>query len=134
MTLDRASVVPRSLIALGVEPALRSSLAATAKGRVVVIDYFASRRCCVVIGDLTGGFAAVPPGPGFVELAEIEGVRIFVETRLVALLGDAGPTLRLAGPPFARHLSVALNEPEQWLDFLERPGILVGKRGLHLRR
>jgi len=41
---------------LGVDARLRDSLAQMAKGRAIVIDYFASRRCSVVIGDLTGDF------------------------------------------------------------------------------
>ncbi len=133
MAVDFVNIVPRCRIRLGVEPSLRASLTGLADGRVVVIDYFASRRCSVVIGDLTGAFERVPPGSGYLEFARIEGVRIFVEDRLVPVLEAAGPTLRLAGPPFARHLSVELDQPERWIDFLERPGILVGK-GLFQRR
>ena len=103
MTIDTGTVVPRSQISLGVEPTLRGSLAQLANGRVLVIDYFASRRCSVVIGDLTGDFEDTPPGPGYVELASIESVRVFAESRLLAVLGDAGPSLRLGGPPCARH-------------------------------
>jgi hypothetical protein len=36
-----------------------------------------------VIGDLTGDFRDVPPGPEYVELATIEGVRVFVAPRLL---------------------------------------------------
>jgi hypothetical protein len=134
MTLDIGPVIPRSQISLGVEPTLRGSLARLADGRVLVIDYFASRRCSVVIGDLTCKFGGEPPGPGYVELAGIAGVRVFVEARLLAMLGDAGPTLRLAGPPFARHLAVELDRPERWIDFLEGPGVLAGKRRFRTRR
>ena len=135
MAVDPGIVVPRSSISLGVEPTLRAALARLAHGRVVVVDYFASRskRCSVVVGDLTGAFEDLPPGPGYVEFARIEGVRIFVESRLLPVLADAGPTLRLAGPPFARHLWVELDQPERWIDFLERPGVLPGK-GLFRRR
>lgn len=59
---------------------------------------------------------------GYVELASFEGVRLFAESRLLAVLGDAGPSLRLGGPPFARHLPVELDRPERWIDFLEGPG------------
>jgi hypothetical protein len=95
---------------------------------VLVIDYFASRRCGVVIGDLTVDFGDEPPGPAYVELAGIESVRVFAESRLLAVLGNAGPSLRLGGPPFARHLAVELDRPGRWIDFLERPGVLAGKR------
>jgi hypothetical protein len=129
-------IVLRSRISLDVEPALRASLARLAHGRVVVIDYFASRskRGSVVIGDLTGAFRDADPGPEYVELARIEDVRIFVESRLLSVFDDASATLRLAGPPFARHLSVELDPPEHWIDFLERPGVLAGKGLLRPRR
>ena len=129
MVVGPGIVVPRSRISLGVVPALRASLARMAHGRVIVIDYFVSRtrRQWVVFGDLTINFAHAPPGPGFVELAGIEGVRIFVESRLLAVLAEAGPTLRLAGAPFARHLVIELELPERWIEFLKGPGVLAGK-------
>ena len=128
MTADPAMVVPRSRLSIGVEPALRAQLARLAAGRTLVIDYFASQRCGVVIGDLTGRFDTEPLGPGYTELASIEGVRVFVESRLRSTLEVAGPTIRLGGPPFARHLAVELHEPEPWIEFLESPGVLAGKR------
>ncbi len=133
-TAETGAVIPRSQISLGVEPALRGSLAQLADGRMIVIDYFASQRCNVVIGDLTGDFGRARPGPGYVELAGIEGVRVFVEERLLPVLRDGGPSLCMAGPPFARHLSVHLDRPELWIDFLERPGVLAGKRRFRSRR
>lgn len=134
MTIDTGDVVPRSRISLGVEPTLRGSLAQMANGRVIVIDYFASRRCSVVIGDLTGDFRGTPPGRGYVELSSLEGVRVFAESRLLAVLGEAGTSLRLGGPPFARHLAFDLDRPERWIDFLEGPGVLAGTRHVGWRR
>jgi hypothetical protein len=134
MTVDTGEVVPRSQISLGVEPSLRGSLAQMANGRVIVIDYFASRRCSVVIGDLTGDFRGTPPGRGYVELASVENVRVFTESRLLGVLGEAGSSLRLGGPPFARHLALELDRPERWIDFLEGPGVLAGKRRVGWRR
>ena len=136
MAADSGIVVPRSRISLGIDPTLRASLARLAHGRVVVIDYVASRirRRSVVIGDLTGAFGDAPPGLGYVEFASVEGVRIFVESRLLAVLDDGGPTLRLAGPRFARHLSVELDRPERWIEFLEGPGVLAGKGFFGRRR
>ena len=99
MTVDTGAVVPRSQISLGVEPTLRGSLAQLANGRVLVIDYFASRGCSVVIGDLTGDFEDTPPGPGYVELASIESVPVFAESRLLAILGGAGTTLPAGRTP-----------------------------------
>jgi hypothetical protein len=134
MTVDTGEVIPRSQISLGVEPTLRGLLAQMANGRVIVIDYFASRRCSVVIGDLTGDFRDTPPGRGYVELSSVEGVRVFAESRLLAVFGEAGSSLRLGGPPFARHLALDLDRPERWIDFLEGPGVLAGKRSVGWRR
>jgi len=128
MTVGSGTVVPRSHISLGLEPTLRGSLTQLADGRMLVIDYFASQRCSLVIGDLTGEFEDTPPGPGYVELTSMEGVRVFTGSRLLGVLEDAGPSLRLSGLPFARHLAIDLDRPECWIDFLERPGVLAGKR------
>ena len=122
------AVIPRSLISIGLDPALRPSFAQAAAGRVLVIDYFASRRCSVVIGDLTCQFRPAAPAGDFVELAPIDGVRVFIEARLRATLGASGPTLRGAGLPFARHLAIELEEPERWIEFLDGPAVLAGKR------
>lgn len=122
------TVIPRSLLSVGLDPTLRAGLPAMAEGKVVVIDYFASRGCCVVTGDLTCALRPTPPATGFTELAPIEGARLFVETRLVPVIRDAGASLRLGGPPFARHLAVDLEAPERWIEFLEQPGILAGKQ------
>ena len=64
----------------------------------------------------------------------IESVRVFAESRLLAVLGDSGSTLRLGGLPFARHLSVELDRPERWIDFLEGRGVLAGTRRFGTRR
>jgi hypothetical protein len=134
MSVETATVVPRSEISLGLAPSLRGRLAQLAASRVVVIDYFASRRCSVVIGDLTVDFEDEPRRPGYVELASVERVRIFAESRLLAILRDAGFTLRLGGPPFARHLAVDLDRPERWIDFLDEPGVLARSRPFLWRR
>jgi hypothetical protein len=134
MTQDSAEVVPRSQVSLGVTTSLRGSLAQMANDRVMVIDYFASQRCGVVIGDLTGDFRDTPPGHGHLELSSVEGVRVFAESRLLAVLGEAGSTLRLGGSPFAQHLAFDLDRHERWIDFLEGPGVLARKRRLGWRR
>ena len=134
--MDEASgtVIPRSLISIGLDPALRASFAGLAAGRLLVIDYFASRRCSVVVGDLTCQFRADRPAGDFIELAPIEGVRVLIEARLRATLAASGPSVRTGGPPFARHLAIELDEPERWIDFLDSPGVLAGKRRFRLRQ
>ena len=134
MSAHMATVVPHTPISLGVEPSLRGSLAHLANGRVLVIDYFASRRCSVVVGDLTADFVEMPPGLGYVEFGSVEGVRVFAEPRLLAVLADTESSMRLSGPPFARHLAIDLDPPERWLDFLDEPGVLIGRRRFKWRR
>jgi hypothetical protein len=116
--------IPRSEIAVGVDAGLRGRLGGVVRDGVVVLDYFTSRRCNVTIGDLTAAVRQVELGPAFAELAPIEGVRIFAERRLLPVLRIAGPGLRLTRGPFGGRLSVTLDRPELWLDFLENPGLL----------
>jgi hypothetical protein len=117
--------IPRSEISIGVDPGLRPRLWALAAGRVLVIDYFASRRCGVTIGDLTAGLRHRRPGAGYVELAPIEGIPVFAETRLLATLREGSPWLHLGGPVFAQHLAVRLDRPELWIDFLDEPSTIA---------
>ena len=116
-----ASPIPRSRLAIGLDPSLRGDLPSLAAGRAILIGFFASRCCTTVwIGDLTAGW--LQPGemrPDLVALAPIEGVDVFVDRRLVELLATAGPTLHLAGPSFARHLAIRLEDAAAWLAFLE---------------
>ncbi|MEP7041306.1 MAG: hypothetical protein ABI864_06995 [Chloroflexota bacterium] len=128
MDVPHNRVVPRSEISIGVEPGLRPELATRARGGMLILDYFASRRCSVVIGDLTAIFRPQPPGEGYLELASIDGIRVFAAKGLMPLLADAGPALQLAGPWFAQHLAVWLDQPERWIEFLEQPGVVAGKR------
>ena len=114
--------IPRSVIAIGLGPELRGRLASMARGRTLLIDFFAS-RCCgsnLAVGDLTARFVD-RAGAGAVELAPVEEVRIAADPHLLELLGSAGPTLRLGGLPFARHLVLDLEDPAAWLDFLATP-------------
>jgi hypothetical protein len=112
-------VIPRSQLSIGLDPTLRGRLAALARGRALLIDFFTSRRCGVTIGDLTVAFRPAPSAAAYAALAPIEGVPVFVESRLVETLRGSGPTLRLSGPAFARHLGISLDRPELWIDFLD---------------
>jgi len=118
---------PRFDVGISIAPTLRDQLAAMAAGRALVIHYFAGARCGSVVGDLTATFRPVPADAAYVQVAAVEGVRVFAESRLLPLFEDGGAGIRLAGPRFARHLAVSLERPERWLDFLERPGVCAGK-------
>lgn len=121
-------VIHRSIVRVGVSPGLRSRLGQLAAGRPLVVGYFVSRRCGVSVGDMTARFDRRGPGRGYVQLATIEGVPMWVDERLLPVLRDAELTLRWGGPLFARHLAISLEPASRWIDFLEQPGVLVGKR------
>ena len=116
---------------MGADAALRGWLRATAKGGSLVVDYFTSRRCSVTIGDLTAEVRPNAPGRGYVELAPVEGVRVYAEVRRLPLLRHAGPSLRLARGVLGRHVAVSLDRPEQWIAFLEGPGVLARRSTSH---
>ncbi len=120
--------IPRSEVSIGIDPALRGRLGAIASNGNLVLDYFASRRCSVTVGDLTADVRTEAPGAGFVELAPVEGVRLYAEARLLPVLREAGPSLREARGVFGRHLAVSLDQPERWIAFLEEPGVLARRR------
>ncbi len=111
-------VVGLSPLLLHAEPSVRAYLRATANGRPLVIDYYASRRGALTVGDLTVGFPRRNLEPRYIEIQAIEDVPVLVERSLLSLL--VGATLRLGGLPFARHLFLALSRPEQWIEFVER--------------
>jgi hypothetical protein len=110
------------MLRLSATPRLREVMSAVARGRPIVIDYYASARCGVVVGDITAGFAPDQPTQDHVRLADLEGVPVFAERRFVPLLEQARPVLdrRL---PVGDWLTMSLDEPERWLDFLEMPGV-----------
>jgi hypothetical protein len=101
---------------------LRSSVRNLASGRTLVLDYFTSARCGVVVGDITARFGVEPSPDTHTSLGELEGVRLFAERRLVPLLDEAGATLEHGRWPFGGRVRVALQRPDLWLEFLERPG------------
>jgi hypothetical protein len=117
--LRRADLMPRSRISIGVDPTFRGSLARLARDRALVISYFASARCGVVVGDLSTSWRSTAPGAKFQRLEAVEGVELFVDARLLEVLASAAPEL---GPPsFLRRgtPTLSLGLPERWLDFLE---------------
>ena len=114
-------VVGSSSIELGLAPALLGRLAAVAKGRLLVIDYYASWHRGLAVGDLTVRLGEPDAEPRYVELAAVEGVTVLAERGLLGIL--AGAILRETGPPFARHLAIVLARPERWIEFLEHRAV-----------
>ena len=126
---DAAALVPRSHIAIGVDPAVRERLPALADGRTLGIDFYASRLLCtnILVGDLTlrwldsgpSGDTLMPED--FVALSPVDGVAVAAHERLLELLATTGPTIVENGPIFARHLNLRLDDAAAWLEFLDAP-------------
>lgn len=60
-------------------------------------------------------------GPDYVELAPVDGVRLFANRRLLGFLRTAGPIVRRGGLPFLRRLGINLEWPDLWIDNLDHP-------------
>ena len=127
-----AALVPRSRIAIGVDPAVRDRQPALAAGRTRGDYYYASRLLCtnILVGDLTlrwldsgpSGDTLMPEG--FVALSPVDGVAVAANERLLGLLATTGPTIVEDGPIFARHLNLRLDDAAGWLEFLDAPRAL----------
>jgi hypothetical protein len=61
------------------------------------------------------------------ELQPLEGVTVLAERSLLELLD--GATLHEARLPVARHLTISLDRPERWIEFLEHHPARRGWRG-----
>ena len=126
-TVERTDIVPRSEIAIGVDPGLRGSLARLARGRKLVIAYFASRTWGWVIGDFSLSWRSAAPDRRFQRLAPLEGVDLYADDRLLDVLANAGPELH-PGSFFRRDTpTMYLGFPELWIDFLEGPRVLAAR-------
>ena len=115
----------RAQLSIVLNGQLRGQLATIAAGRVLVIGYFASRRCAVVVGDFSISWRKAAPGPGYVELTPIEGVLVYADRRLLDVLRRSNPEL-WPGGLFSRGTpSIRLALPEQWIAFLEGPTVMM---------
>ena len=117
----QAEMIPRSQITVAMHPGLLGSLARLARGRALVIGYYASARCGTVVGDLSTSWRTGSPGDQFRRLAPMEGVELFADARLLEVLRAGAPELR-AGSALQRGTpSLYLGQPERWLEFLDGP-------------
>ena len=101
---------------------LADSHTGKASGRSILIDYYATSRCGVVVGDLTATFADDGPPERAIKVAELEGVDVYAHPQLLPLLERTGVSIVSASWPHRGGLAVRLDEPAEWLLFLERPG------------
>ena len=115
----------RAQLSIVLNGQLRGQLATLSAGRVLVIGYFASRRCAVVVGDFSISWRKAAPGPGYVELTPIKGVPVYADRRLLDVLRRSDPELRPGGLFSRGTPSIRLALPEQWIAFLEGPTVMA---------
>lgn len=125
----RVAPVVASGVAVRCDPILLPLLHELVGGRPIVIDHYATRRCGVTIGDLRVRVVASADADrdggsssNFVDLERVEGERVLAEPALLPLLA-AGATLRQGRFLDRSALTVELDEPAAWLEFLDaHPG------------
>jgi hypothetical protein len=57
-------------------------------------------------------------------VADVEGVPVLAERRLVRMLEQTRIFLDLRRLPFGERLAIYLDPPDRWLEFLQRPGVV----------
>jgi hypothetical protein len=114
-SMTRAAVVSWS-------DAARRELPAMARGRRLVVDYFAS-RCCgsnVSIGDLSVRWlpTSTPVDPEFIPVEAPGGLRVRVQHDLVPVLRATGGRVDVRGWGRFRRPVIELQDGATWLDFI----------------
>ena len=119
-----ASAVERQPPEIAVERRLRGRLATLAADRVLVIAYFTSKGCCAVVGDFSVSWQRAAPGPDYLPLPPVEGVPLYADRRLMAVLREGMPEL-WPGGLFKRDTpTIRLAIPERWIQFLGGPPVV----------
>ncbi|MEO8468676.1 MAG: hypothetical protein ABI573_03295 [Chloroflexota bacterium] len=109
--------------------ALAGEFASLAAGRALHVGYVAVRRCGIVSGDLRVSWRGASRPAGFVELASVESVAVYVDARLLDVLRRADPELRPGGILRRRTPGIRLGRPDLWIEFLDGP-IVMSRRAL----
>ena len=107
-------------VSLEIAPEARVGLVAQARGRRLVIDWFAT-RCCgnVAVGDVVFRWRA-PEQPidlDAVRVEAVDGLELWIRPELVPLFARARARLVLRGIGPWRHPSVVVEDGAAWLDF-----------------
>lgn len=114
-----------SLPSVRLSAPLAGQLAILAAGRALHVGYDAVRRCGIVSGDFTVSWRDAPRPAGFVELASVEAVPIFVDERLLDVLRRADPELRPGRLLNRRTPTIGLGRPDLWIEFLDGPVVMA---------
>lgn len=108
-------------MSIGADPRATRQIAEDARGRTLLIDFYAS-RCCrsVLVGDLETRWLDPGQDAGLEPIGSVSGTPIVADPGLTRVLRDGAARL-VAGGWLGRSFQVRLDVPEAWLDFLDTP-------------
>lgn len=108
-------------MSIGADLRATSRIAEKARGRTLLIDFFAS-RCCTsgLVGDLETRWLDPGQDAGLEPIGSVSGTPIVADPALTAVLRE-GRARIVVGGWLGRSLQVRLDVPEAWLDFLDSP-------------
>lgn len=110
-------------------------IAASAEGRVLAIDYFASRCCSsLLVGDLETRWVESGSHPEFVDVGNVAGTPVVADRRLVSVLATGRATIVETGGLLGKSIGVRLGKPEVWIAFLDSPAARGERGGRTVRR
>ncbi len=108
-------------MSIAADPRATRRIGEEARGRTLLIDFFASRCCTsVLVGDLETRWLGPGQDAGCEPIGSINGTPIVADPALTAVLREGGARI-VAGGWLGRSLQVRLDVPEAWLDFLDTP-------------
>ena len=107
-------------LSLEIAPEVQAGLAAQARGRRLVIDWFAT-RCCgnVAVGDVLFRWRAEgqPMDPDTVRVDGTNGLELWIRPELARLFARARARVVLRGIGPWRHPTVIVEDGAAWFDF-----------------
>ncbi len=108
-------------ISIGADQRATRRIEEEARGRTLLIDFFASRCCTsVLVGDLETRWLDPGQDARFEPIGSVNATPIVADPALTAVLREGRARL-VAGGLLGRSLQVRLDTPEAWLDFLDTP-------------
>lgn len=108
-------------MSIGADPKATRRIEEEARGRTLLVDFFASRCCTsVLVGDLETRWLDPGQDAGLEPIGSIGPTPIVADLALAAVLRQGHARL-VAGGLLGRSLQVRLDTPEAWLDFLDTP-------------
>jgi hypothetical protein len=116
-----------------VNPGTRAELPKLARGRILLIDYFARvGQRGVILGDVELRWltrAEDLPAP-VLRVTDLPESPVFIVPELAPLMVRVHARLEAVGPhwpPFLRHLAIRISDGEAWLDFFAARASPLGR-------